>query len=634
MTKRRAPRSLGEDTQQMTIPTRKVRLGALDVAVEQRSDGSSVLRTRQTLGAYPDKLTLRLEHWAREAPDRLFLAQRGPDGAWRSVTYGQALALVRGLGQALLDHGLSTERGIAVLSGNGIEHGLLMLAAQYVGVPYAPVSPAYALVSGDFGKLRHVLGLFPAGLVFAADGRRFERAFRAVVPPDATLVVAGNLPDGLAATLFDDLAATVPTPAVDDAHAAVGPDTIAKVLFTSGSTGLPKGVINTQRMLCSNQEVLAHLFAFVRDEPPVLVDWLPWNHTFGGNHNFGLVLYNGGSLYIDDGKPVGGGTETTVRNLREVAPTIYFNVPKGYEALLPHLAGEPALRARFFSRLHTLFYAGAGLSPHVWKRLEELAVETCGERIAILTGLGATETGPMAMNANRAYDEPGRIGLPVPDVALKLVPVGDKLEARVRGPGITPGYWRQEDLTAKAFDDEGFYCLGDAIRFADPDDIGEGFLFDGRIAEDFKLATGTWVSVGALRARVIRHCAPLVEDVVVAGHDRDDIGILIFPHAPACRSLCPGLPATAAVAEVLRDAAVLDRFRDLLGSLAGASTGSSTRIDRALLLADPPSLDVGEITDKGSINQRAVLKHRAALVEELYAPLPGPFVVTVGKDRP
>ncbi len=575
----------------------------------------------------PDKLTLRLEHWARQAPDRPFLAQRRPDGGWRTVTYAAALAAVRGLGQAFLDRGLSASRGVAVLSGNGIDHALLMLAAQYVGVPYAPVSPAYSLVSSDFGKLRHVLGLFSPGLLFADDGLRFARALRTVPGPETGIVVARNPPGGLPVSLFEDLAAAVPTDAVDAAHAAVGPDTIAKILFTSGSTGLPKGVVNTQRMLCSNQEILRHLLAFLRDEPPVLVDWLPWNHTFGGNHNFGLVLYNGGTLYIDEGKPVGSGTETTVRNLREIAPTLYFNVPKGYEALLPHLEAEPALRQRLFSRANILFYAGAGLAPHVWKRLDELAVQTVGERIVMLTGLGATETGPMALNANRAYDEPGRIGLPLPDVVVKLVPSGDKLEARIKGPSVTPGYWRQDDLTAKAFDEEGFYCLGDAIRFADPDDLGQGFLFDGRISEDFKLATGTWVSVGPLRARVIQHFAPLVEDLAIAGHDRDDIAVLLFPNLAACRDLCPHLAPAATAAAVLGDDAVRRRFRTLLSALAAAGTGSSTRIARAVLLDEPPSLDAGEITDKGSLNQRAVLKHRAAQVEALYGAVPGPGVI-------
>ncbi len=618
-----------EDVLTTTIPTRAVHLGALDVSVDHRPDGSALVRAAQTLPAYPDKLTLRLDHWAREAPDRVFLAQRGADGAWRELTYAQTLERVRSLGQAFLDRGLSVTRGVVVLSNNSIEHALLMLAAQYVGVPYAPVSPAYSLVSSDFGKLRHVLGLFPPGLVFADDGHRFERAFRVAVPPDAERVIARNPPDDLGVTRFDDLAATPVTAAVDATHDAVGPDTIAKILFTSGSTGMPKGVINTQRMLCSNQEILAYLFAFLRDEPPVLVDWLPWNHTFGGNHNFGIALNNGGTLYIDEGKPMGSGVDVTVRNLRDVSPTLYFNVPKGYEALLPHLDADPDLCERFFRRVKVMFYAGAGLAPHVWQKLDELAIRAVGERIVMLTGLGATETGPMALNANRQYDQPGRIGLPQPGVVVKLVPSGDKLEARIKSPSVTPGYWRQEELSAKAFDSEGFYCLGDAIRFADPDKIDEGFVFDGRIAEDFKLATGTWVSVGTLRAQVIQHFAPLVEDVVVAGHDRDDIAVLIFPHAASCRELCPHLEPSASLDEVLGDRAVLQRVRALLASLSTASTGSSTRIARAVLLSDPPSLDVGEITDKGSINQRAVLKNRAALVEALYDPAPGPRIITI-----
>jgi feruloyl-CoA synthase len=427
--------------------------------------------------------------------------------------------------------------------------------------------------------------------------------------------------------LFADLiGAEEDDASVTAAHAKVTPDTIAKFLFTSGSTGTPKAVINTHRMLCSNQAMVAAGFVFVQDEPPVVVDWLPWSHTFGSNHNFNMVLVNGGSLYIDDGNPTPPGVPKTARNLREIAPTIYFNVPKGYEALVAHFRADDQLRKNFFSRLKVLFYAGAGLNQTTWDELTELAVATTGERIIFLSSLGSTETSPLALACTWDFDRAGNIGLPCPGVELKLVPNGGKLEARLRGPHITPGYWRQEHLMRDAFDEEGFYKIGDALKFADPHDPGKGLLFDGRIAEDFKLSTGTWVSVGPLRARFIDHCAPYVRDVVFAGADRDDIAALVFPDIEACRKLS-GLAADATPAAVIEAPPVRAKFAELLHSLLAVSPGSSTRVMRAILMAEPPSMDKGEMTDKGSINQRAVLASRASLAERLYMdPLPGEVI--------
>lgn len=614
---------------------REVRLGGTGVTVERRPDGTMLARSETVLEDYPDKLTLCLERWAREAPDRVFLAQRRPKGdgggGWREVTYAEALARVRSIAQALIDRGLTRERGVAILSGNDIEHALLGLGAQYAGVPYAPASTAYSLISTDFGKLRHVLGLATPGLVFAADGARYADALRAAVPAGVEVVVTHGAPEGFAATPFADLLATAPTPAVDAAHAAVGPDTVAKLLFTSGSTGMPKGVINTQRMMCSNQQMLRQVFAFLAEEPPVLVDWLPWNHTFGGNHNFNMALYNGGTFTIDEGKPVADGILPTVATLREVAPTFYLNVPKGYEALVPHLRAEPELRERFFSRLKVLFYAGAGLSPHIWDSLEDLAIDACGQRVVFVTSLGSTETAPAALICNRPVDQPGIVGVPAPGVEVKLVPTAEKLELRLRGPTIMPGYWRQDELTAKVFDEDGFYCMGDALRFVDPERPDLGFVFDGRISEDFKLATGTWVSVSTLRGAVLRHFAPLVSDVVIAGHDRDEVTMLIVPDVPACRDACPDFARDLPDAEVLRRSEVRACFQALLDEFARTSTGSSNRIGRAILLEERPSLDAGEITDKGSLNQKAVLARRAALVEALYAPEPGPEILVAGR---
>jgi feruloyl-CoA synthase len=611
-------------------PLRPVRLGPPDVAVERRSDGSILMRSPHKLPPHPRQLTERLTHWAKTAPDRVFLAQRDAAGSWRMLTYADTLAAVRSIAAALIARNLSPDRPVAILSGNDIEHALLGLAAIHVGIAYAPISVPYSLLSQDFGKLRTIIDILSPGLVFAANGTAFARAIAAAVPRDTEVVIAAAPPGDRPTTAFTALSAAKPTPAVEAAHAQVGPDTIAKILFTSGSTGQPKGVINTQLMLCANQAMIGAGFAFLADEPPIVVDWLPWNHTFGGNHNFGLVLDNGGSLYIDEGKPLPGGIAATVRNLREVAPTIYFNVPKGFEMLLPHLDGDRALREKFFSRLKVLFYAGATLAQHVLDALQDLAVKTTGERIIFLSSLGSTETAPAALACTWECERSGNIGLPLPGVELKLVPREDKLEARLKGANITPGYWRAPALTADAFDAEGFYKIGDALKFEDPADPAKGLLFDGRLAEDFKLATGTWVSVGPLRASFIAHFAPLVRDVVLAGADRDEVTALVFPDLDACRKAAPSLAAKIPAQILLADPGVMVAFTRLLDSFFVASTGTSSRITRAILLAEPPSLDIGEMTDKGSINQHAVLAHRAALVEELYAEPPPPHVIVAG----
>ncbi len=595
--------------------TRNVRLGPLGTLLDRRQDGSLLLRASEPLPTYPNRLTERLVYWAERAPDRTFMAQRAADSDWRRISYGETLGAVEALGQALLDRGLSAERPLAILSGNDIEHALLGLAALHVGVLYAPISPAYSLLSSDHAKLAGVIDLITPGLIFAADGEAFSAAIARAVPEDVEIAVTAVAPKARKATRFADLAATTPGAAVVAAHEAVGPDTVVKLLFTSGSTGEPKGVINTQRMLCSNQVMLREVLAFLQDEPPVICDWLPWHHTFGGNHNVGLVLYNGGTLYIDDGRPLGDGLERTVRNLREIAPTVYFNVPKGWEMLVGRLRSNDALRERFFSKVKLLFYSGAGMAQFVWDELDALARETCGESILMLTGLGATESAPFAICCSKDMSRSGAIGLPVPGVELKLAPVEGKLEARLRGPSITPGYWRSDDLTAAAFDEEGFYRMGDAVRFANEDDPQEGLVFDGRIAEDFKLSTGTWVSVGPLRAAFISHFAPYVQDVVIAGRDRSHPTALILADALACAELDAG-----ALKEVLAER---------LASLAAKATGSSNRIVAAILLEEPPSLDANEMTDKGSINQRALLQNRQALVEELYADPPTTRVIAL-----
>ena len=610
-----------------SAPLRAVKLGPADVVVERRSDGTIVMRSPHVLPAYPRMLTERLAHWAKIAPDRIFLAQRDAAGAWRSMSYAQTLAAVRALGAALLARGLNAERPVAILSGNDIEHALIAVAAMHVGIPYAPISVPYSLSSQDFGKLKSIIEILSPGLVFANNGTAFARAIAAALPRDVEVAVTANAPADRTTTSLAALLQTPPASAVEAAHARVKPDQAAKILFTSGSTGRPKGVENTHRMLAANQAMIRAAMPFVGEEPPILVDWLPWNHTFGSNHNFGLVLDNGGSLYIDEGKPLPGPIETTVRNLREIAPTIYFNVPKGFEMLLPYLAADGALRDTFFSRLKVLFYAGAGLAQHVLDGFQELAVKTTGERILFMSSLGSTETAPAALSCNWQSERAGNIGLPLPGVTLKLIPREGKLEARLQGDNIMPGYWRAPELTADAFDEEGFYKIGDALKFADPADPAKGMLFDGRLAEDFKLATGTWVSVGPLRSAFIAHCAPLVRDVVLAGAERDEVTALIFPDVDACRAIAADLASDAPVPHVLGDPRVRAAFARKLGGFAAASTGTSNRIMRAVLLAEPASLDIGEMTDKGSINQRAVLAHRTAIVEALYADPPPPEII-------
>jgi feruloyl-CoA synthase len=572
-------------------PLRRVPLGTDEVSLERRADGSLVLRSPHAHGGYPRNLTERLAHWARAAPQRVLAAQRDAAGAWRTLSYAEAHRRALRVGQALLERGLSAERPLAILSENTLEHLLLMLGALHVGVPCAPVSPAYALLSTDYAKLRFILELATPGMVYAQDEARFARAAAAAAPAGTELVY-GAIPEA------------EPTARVHAAHAGTHADTIAKFLFTSGSTGQPKAVINTQRMLCANQQMLAQALPFLAAAPPVLVDWLPWNHTAGGNHNIGIVLYNGGTLYIDEGRPVPGLIEKTVRNLRDVGPTIYVNVPRGYEALLPYLREDEVLRRSFFGRLGILQYAAAVLPQPVWKAYEELAVLACGERILWITGYGATETAPFTMSTNRGAVRAGTVGLPVDGVEMKLAPVNDKLEARFRGPHISPGYWRRSELTRAAFDEEGFYRTGDAMRFLDPADPAQGLEFDGRLTEDFKLTTGTWVSVGPLRALAIAAGDPWVQDVVIAGHDRDEICALVIPK--------PGTNPD---------------LQRLLDTLAARSTGSSNRIARAMLLPGPLSIDAGEITDKGSVNQRAVLQARADLVEMLYAQPHAPQVL-------
>ncbi|HEY0918743.1 feruloyl-CoA synthase [Devosia sp.] len=607
---------------------RPVRMGQMRAECVQRDDGTVYVRSLETLGDYPRSLTDRLAQWAQATPDALFLADRkGSDGSWRRLSYAEAWDMVRNLAQAVIDAGLSAEHPLVILSGNEIEHALLGLGCMLAGVPYAPLSPAYSLLSRDFAKLRHVIALLDPGMVYASDGERFAAAIAAAVDPATPLVVRSHPPAGRPASLFAAMARTRPGPALDAADARVGPDTIAKFLFTSGSTGLPKAVITTQRMLTCNQEMIRSALAFLGEEPPVLVDWMPWNHVAGGSHNFGIALYNGGSFYIDDGAATPERIGRTVRNLSEIGPTFYCNVPKGFELLVDQLNGDATLRNSFFSRLKVLQYAGASLSQHVWDGLERAARAATGERIMMITGYGSTETAPFAFTTTWPVDRAGLVGLPAAGLEVKLVPNAEKLELRLRGPNVTPGYWKMPEQTAASFDEEGYYRIGDALKFAEPGNIARGFVFDGRVSEDFKLATGTWVDMGGVRAGVLAACAPLIRDVVLTGLDRNHIGALLFPDLEACRRLA-GLPAGTDAAQIAAHPAVRGAFQARLDALASRATGSSNHVARAVIMAEPPSIDAGEVTDKGSINQRAVTSRRSALVAGLYAE-PAPAHVLV-----
>jgi feruloyl-CoA synthase len=601
---------------------RPLKFGVTRATLRDGEIGVHYLRAEQDLPAFPQRLTDRLVHWAKERPEQTLFARRvkNPDGSsgdWKHISFAQALDAARRIGQGLLDRGLSAERPVLILSENDLEHALLALGCLYAGIAYCPTSPPYSLISQDFDKLHHVVKTLTPGLVFASDANRYSRAMLATLGDDVEIVTTEGTVPGRQTTSFSALLATNPTPAVDAAMAATTPDTIAKFLFTSGSTKMPKAVINTQRMWCANQQQMATSMPVLAEGPLVLVDWLPWNHTFGGNHNFGMVVYHGGTLYIDDGKPTPALMAETLRNLREISPTVYFNVPTGFEAIANAMKTDDQLRKTLLSRVSMFFYAGAALAQPIWDSLFESQEREIGERVVMSTGLGMTESGPFGIFVTSPNVRAGDLGLPTPGLELKLVDVQGKTEVRYKGPNITPGYWRMPAETSDAFDEEGFFKTGDAVKWIDETDIHLGLKFDGRIAEDFKLATGTFVSVGPLRGKIIAAGAPYIQDAVLTGINLKEVGAMVFP-TPAVRTLS-GLPSDAPMHEVLDHPAVLAHFQTVVNELAASATGSANRIARMCLLADPPTIDRGEITDKGSINQRAVLTHRADTVAKLHA---------------
>ncbi|MEC9330249.1 MAG: feruloyl-CoA synthase [Pseudomonadota bacterium] len=603
-----------------------LQLAPARVTVRKMTGGGLVIDSPVALGRYETQVGQMLRHWAAQTPLSPFLVERDSDGRWVQLCYAEAADRADSVSQALLDRNLSLERPVMVLSGNSIEHALLSLGAMQVGIPVVPVSPAYSLLSGDHQRLKALFELCSPGLVYVSDSGPFAPALAALPLADTELVTGANSGAGPSATAFSDLLATPAEGAVNRAFDAVGPETVAKILFTSGSTGVCKGVINTHRMLCSNQKSLALVWPFIEKTRPLLLDWLPWNHTFGGNHNFTLVLRNGGVMYIDAGKPLPELIEQTIHNLREVSPTMYFNVPAGYSMLLPYLEDDNVLCEHFFRNLKLLMFAAAALPKDLWKRLERLSVAVLGRKVPITSAWGTTETAPLATTAHYPIEDIANIGIPVPGVSVKMLPVGDKMELRVKGPNITPGYHRRPELTAKMFDEEGYYLAGDAGKLVDPLDPAKGILFDGRITEDFKLMTGTWVSAGTVRVNAIASASPLIRDVVVTGSNRADIGLLAWLNDAAGEQFLAGGGQPLSLPLILNP---VIRAR-LVKDLAGYNTrnpGSSRCIRRIILMSEPPEIDAGEITDKGYINQRAVQERRADLVERLYAESSDPEVI-------
>ena len=599
------------------IPYLEVPTITIDIERQVAANGVNYLKSKIPLGQHPVKVTERLQFWAQTTPDAIFLAQRADAGDWRTLTYVEAWNRVQGIAQYLLDAVPSKDRPIALLSGNSIEHGLLALAAMHIGIPYAPISPAYSLKSDSFEKLKHCLDILNPELIFVQDGIAYKKALESVARNTGNtrlVFVENGVPES---DSFEEIVKTRPTPKVDEAYNKINRDTLAKVLFTSGSTGLPKGVMNTHGNLTANWQQITQTFPFVQNGALQLMDWLPWNHTFGSNHNFGLVMYNGGSLYIDEGSPTPTGMVQSIRNLKEFAPTVYFNVPKGFEELIPFLNTDEALRQTFFSRLKMLFYAGASISQKVWDELERLSIQTTGKRILISSGFGMTESSPSAMFCTAYDSRAGFLGVPVPGLEMKLVPMGDRWEARFKGPNITPGYWKNEVATTHAFDREGFYKTSEALKFIDERDPNLGMRYDGRISEDFKLSTGTWVNVGNLRNNIIAQGKGLVKDVVITGHDKDFVGAVLFLNLGYCSDFLGGERKTTDY-DAVHSLPIRDCLQEMLDTLAQKSTGSSTKVRRAIIADFELSPEKGEITEKGSINQYAFLKHRSSLVAKLY----------------
>ncbi|MEQ5872884.1 feruloyl-CoA synthase [Sagittula sp. NFXS13] len=601
----------------MTTSQREVSFWTPHLTVDRRADGTILLAQKDPLAEWPRCLSDRFAHWAETTPDQTWMAQKDGAGGWDRLSYAEGWAQIRSVGQWLSARGLTEDTPVLILSGNSTAHAVMALGAQHVGVPSAALAPAYALSGGDYLKLRDIAAQLSPGVIFADAAEDFAPAIRAVFGGDIPVVSLSGAVEGHETIAFDTLLATPPGAEEEHAAAAVTPDTVAKFLFTSGTTGSPKAVTQTHDMLCSNQQIIQQCFTFMVDTPPVVVDWAPWNHTASGNKVFNMVIYNGGTYYIDDGRPTPKAIGKTIETLRQVSPTWYFNVPLGYQMLLDAFETDHQLRETFFKRLQMLFYAGAGMGQHVWDRITHVANDMVPGGLLLTTGFGSTETGPFATINTTRQQTAGNIGLPAHGVTIKLVPQGDKLEARIKSPSITPGYWGNTELTAEAFDEEGFYCFGDAFKFADPDDPAKGLMFDGRLAENFKLSSGTWVAVGPLRAKLTDAMGGLASDCVIAGEGHTELGALLVPNHSALRKIAGD--ASLDGEALLAHPAVQKATQDRLTAAAQTSGGSASCVMRAMYMAVPLDFDKGEVTDKGSINQRAVLRHRADLVDALWA---------------
>ncbi|MBV7410943.1 feruloyl-CoA synthase [Maritimibacter sp. DP1N21-5] len=591
---------------------RPVALWKADVHWDEREDGSMLVWQNDPLAPHPEKISDRIDHWASVDPDRVWMASREVgETEWHRVTYGEMREKVRSIGQFLLDLGLSVDRPLVILSENSIEHALMALSAQYVGIASAAIAPAYSLISEGYGKLKGVRDQITPGAVYVDDAEPFLPALSAVFPEN-TVIAAKNWE-----LTFASVVRTPVTDAVDHANAQVTPDHVAKFMFTSGTTGNPKAVIQTHGMLATNMEQVTDCYAFARDEPPIILDWAPWNHVAAGNLIFNFAIWNGGTLHLDAGRPTKAMIGETIRNLREVQTNWYWNVPAGFEMIMAEMEKDPDFGKTFFEKMKIMYYAGAAMGQHTWDELKEASVRATGEEILLATGLGATETAPFALFQTEPQANPGNIGVPAKGIVLKLVPNEGKLEARVKGPNVTPGYWRDDKLTEEAFDEEGFYKLGDALRFAVPGDPSKGFFFDGRVAENFKLGTGTWVSVGALRAKLTDALGGIARDVVLAGEGHDSLGALLVPFRPAMERIVPG-GHDMSDADLFAHPALRKAISERLAGYNAHATGSSMRIPAVMFLEEPLDMDKGEVTDKGSVNQRAVLRERPELVEALF----------------
>ena len=607
----------------MRAPFKPIEFLSRDVSTERRPDGTVVLQSNHALKPYERHVPAFLARWAAEAPDRAWLAQRrGSARDWLKVTYGEAKKQVDAVTQALLDRGFGPDRPVMILSSNSIEFALLTMAAMQARAPVAPVSPAYSVMSQDHAKLKYVFDLIKPGLVFVQNGEIYGQALKSLDLDGVLLVHVDKPPPERQSLPWSELVATRATAAVAQSVEAIQPRTIGKFLFTSGSTGMPKAVINTQEMMCANLAMGQMARVRKADDPVgVMLDWLPWNHTMGGNATFQGNLAEGGTTWIDDGKPLPGLFEETLRNLREISPTYFANVPAGYAMLATALEKDEALAKKFFTNLNSLAYGGATLPDDLYERMETLAVKYTGFRLPFVTGWGSTETAPTATTVHWASERVGLIGLPFPGVQLKMVPTGEegRYELRLKSVIVTPGYYKRPDLTAQMFDEEDFYKIGDAGRFVDPEDPSQGLIFDGRVVEDFKLMSGTFVLVGTLRTTAIAAATPVLQDAVVCGEGRDHVGLLGFPNIAACRKVARDDGAKLTTEALLAHPAVVATVRTGLARMNAETKGSSMQVRRVLLMTEPPSVDGHEMTDKGYINQRATLERRKALVDRLYA---------------